>query len=68
VRRKYTAAGILILVIIGILIFHRYYGGHETPAGQPPLENLTPKNFVDLTDAFNAAKGNVRELVLLSPT
>jgi hypothetical protein len=45
-----------------------FYGGSQAPSGQPPLVRLTPENISQLEAAFNAAKGDVRVLVLLSPT
>jgi hypothetical protein len=50
----------------GALLY--FYGGHEAPAGQPPLAALTQQNIGVIENAFNAAKGEVRVLVLLSPT
>lgn len=43
-------------------------GAGRAPAGQPPLLNLTAANFTALPQAFNAASGEVRVLLLLSPT
>ncbi len=37
-------------------------------AGQPPLARLTLQNVAQVKMAFNAAKADVRVLVLLSPT
>jgi len=44
------------------------YSGTQVPAGQPPLENLTAQNLPDIKNEFNAAKDDVRLLLLLSPT
>ena len=38
------------------------------PAGQPSLSSLTSENFEQLRTAFNKASGDVREVLLLSPT
>jgi hypothetical protein len=40
----------------------------RAPAGQPAIQNLTPQNVADIAHAFNAAQGDARVLVLLSPT
>jgi hypothetical protein len=63
-KRKYLLSIILALALVGGLAY--YYGGHQAPAGQAPLQQLTKTS--DLRDAFNAAKGDVRILLLLSPT
>ena len=61
-----------IIVILAVLILcaalFYFYAGGQTPQGQPPLANLTPQNFTAIESAFNAAKDNVRVLLLLSPT
>lgn len=56
-------AGVLVLAAVGY-----YASGHQAPASQPPLQNLTAQNLADLQNAFNAAKQEVRVLLLLSPT
>ena len=45
-----------------------FYGGHTAPPTQTALVDLTPQNFATIESAFNEAKGDVRVLVLLSPT
>jgi hypothetical protein len=45
-----------------------FYRGETVPAGQPPLVSLTSTNFDQLRAAFNAASGEVRIVLLLSPT
>ena len=55
-----------ILVLGGALSY--FYAGHQTPLGQPPLAELKPHNFTIIENAFNAAKDEVRVLLLLSPT
>lgn len=60
---------VAVLMIIGLLPLGWYfYGGSTVPAGQPPLAALTSANFEQLRKAFNAAAGNVRIVLLLSPT
>ena len=40
----------------------------RTPAGQPPLAILGSGSLESFRDAFNAGEGQVRLLVMLSPT
>ena len=58
-----------VLVTVGLvaLAWH-IYGGAKVPAGQPPLASLTPANFDQFRTAFNATSGEVRIVLLLSPT
>jgi hypothetical protein len=53
-------------LLIAALVY--FYGGSQAPAGQPPLESLTPQTAVAVKSAFNAAKDDVRVLLFLSPT
>lgn len=66
VTRRHTLAIVAALVLCGVSFY--FYAGHQTPPGQPPLAELTTRNVTDLENAFNAAKGEVRILLLLSPT
>ena len=59
---KRILAVIAILVLGGALL--RFYAGHQTRSGQPPLAELNPDKF---TTAFNTAKDEVRVLLFLSP-
>jgi hypothetical protein len=52
--------------LIGALAY--LYGGSRVPSGQAPLQSLTTENLSGIQDSFNAADGNVRVLLLLSPT
>jgi hypothetical protein len=45
-----------------------FYGGHTTPPTQPALVDLTPQTLSKIENSFNEAKGDVRLLMLLSPT
>lgn len=64
--RKKIVAGVSALAVAGALVY--LYGGSEAPPGQAPLARLTPQNVSQVKTAFNAAKEDVRVLVLLSPT
>ena len=58
-----------LLVLVGLLAVGRhYYAGGTVPAGQPALVSLNAQNFDQVRRAFNAASGNVRIVLLLSPT
>jgi hypothetical protein len=63
---KSTIAVASLAVLLIALYF--FYGGHQTPPGQPPLLSLNQANFSALADAFNAAPRSVRLIALLSPT
>jgi hypothetical protein len=65
-KRNYGAIEALAIVLAVVL--GGVSCGHQAPAGQPSLQYLTPQNVVQLKDAFNASKNEVRLLLLLSPT
>jgi hypothetical protein len=65
-NRKHILAAISTIALAGALFY--FYGGGQTPAGQPPLQKLSPQNVAEVKSAFNATKGDVRVLLLLSPT
>lgn len=65
-RRNSILATIAALTAIAALVY--LYGGSQAPSGQPPLMRLTTQNLSEIQTAFNAAKTDVRLLVLLSPT
>lgn len=64
--RKRILIGIAALALITALFY--FYGGHQAPAGQSPLATIPPESLDTVANAFNAAKDDVRLLVLLSPT
>lgn len=64
-RKAFIAMPAALLLGAG---FFYLYSGHTVPAGQPPLANLTPQTVSTLEGAFNQACGDVRLLLLLSPT
>ena len=65
-NRKYILLVVLALVLIGVAFY--LYGGSEVPPGQPPLQSLTQQNVAEAGNSFNAAKDDVRVLILVSPT
>lgn len=54
------------LAVAGALFY--FYTGHEAPPGQTALVDLKPENADTFRSAFNASKGEIRLLLLLSPT
>jgi hypothetical protein len=67
VKKRLGIFGLLVTVGLLALGWH-FYGGEKVPDGQPPLVSLTSTNFDQLRSAFNAASGEVRIVLLLSPT
>jgi len=65
-RQKSFLAAILSLAFVGALV--SFYSGGQVPSGQAPLQSLTPQNLTEIKNSFNAAKNDVRVLLLLSPT
>ena len=54
-------------LLLGAGLFY-FYGGHTVPTSQPPLVDHTPQSLSTIERAFNEATGDVRLLLLLSPT
>jgi len=66
-KKRLGIVAVWVCAVLLALAWH-YYGGTNVPAGQPPLVVLTSTNFEQLRTAFNAATGEVRVVLLLSPT
>jgi hypothetical protein len=66
--KKFLSILAVLAAAMLIAVGYHYYGGATIPRGQPPLVSLTPTNFGQLRAAFNAASGEVRVVLLLSPT
>lgn len=64
--KRYVPSALMAAALLAALVY--FYGGSQVPAGQPPLLSLTPQNVTGFKTAFNAAKDDVRVLLLLSPT
>lgn len=68
--------GIAAVLVVLLLLFPQVLAGlladisrqQEVPAGQPSLFSLTSENFDQLRAAFNKTSGDVRVVLLLSPT
>jgi len=65
-RKRYLFFVVVAFIVVGAMIF--FYAGSRVPSGQPALARLTPDNLSQVQASFNAAKNDVRILVLLSPT
>lgn len=68
--------GLAAVLVVFLLFFPQVLAGlladissqQKVPAGQPSLSSLTSENFEQLRTAFNKASGDVRVVLLLSPT
>jgi hypothetical protein len=65
-KARSVVGAVLTALLIAAAMY--LYGGSQTPAGQPPLRNVTAENVADIRNEFNAANGDVRVLLLMSPT
>jgi hypothetical protein len=66
-KLRLTILAVFVIAALSALGWH-FYGGEEVPAGQPPVVSLTSANFEQLRTTFNSAAGDVRVVLLLSPT
>jgi hypothetical protein len=75
-RTALVLLGLAAVLVVFLLFFPQVLAGlladissqQKVPAGQPSLSTLTPENFGQLRTAFNKALGDVRVVLLLSPT
>ena len=65
-KRAYIVSAIVVALLAAAGLY--LYGGGQTPAGQPLLQNLSTQSVGEFKNHFNAAKDDVRVLLLLSPT
>jgi hypothetical protein len=65
-KRRYVFGAVAAVLLLAAILY--LYGGGHTPAGQPALQSVTPQSVGVIKSAFNTAKGEVRVLLLLSPT
>ena len=63
-----TAVFVVIAVVVLAVIARYYFAGHQVPAGQAPLAELTSKSLDSLKADFNRSADGVRIVLLLSPT
>jgi hypothetical protein len=57
-----------IAVALAAAFGRQQFATHNTPGGQPALVELAPHSVETLRADFNKATGDVRLIVLLSPT
>lgn len=65
-KRQYIVGAVLVALLATAVLY--LYGGGQTPAGQHALKNLSAQSVGEIKNEFNAARDNVRVLLLLSPT
>ena len=65
-KRAYIVCAVVVASLAAAVLY--LYGGGQTPAGQPPLQNLSAQSLGEIKNEFNAAKDDVRVLLVLSPT
>jgi hypothetical protein len=67
-RRTITAVfAVIALVVLAVIARYRL-AGHQVPAGQTPLAELTIESLGSLKADFNRSADGLRIVLLLSPT
>jgi len=66
--KKRLSFTLLVVIAALLALSWHFHSPARVPAGQPPLTSLTLSNFDQLRTAFNATSGEVRIVLLLSPT
>ena len=59
---------VAVVAITAAVVGQRQFGTHTTPDGQPALQHLSPASVEAVRSDFNRAVGDVRVILLLSPT
>ena len=60
---------VCVVALVALTLGARYYlVGHQVPAGQRPLAELTSGSIESLKAEFNQSADGVRIILLLSPT
>ena len=65
-KPKYVIGAVVAALLLAAFLY--LYGESQVPTGQPAVRNLTAANTREFESEFNAANGDVRVLLLLSPT
>jgi len=65
-KGRYVFGGIVVALLLAAFFY--LYGGSQAPAGQQPLQGVTAQSVGEIKNAFNAASGETRIVLLLSPT
>ncbi|PYR89427.1 MAG: hypothetical protein DMF84_24710 [Acidobacteria bacterium] len=60
-------AGVIVGIVLAVLAYTTF-ADRSTPEGQPPLAHVTRQTFDEFKSEFNRSRGQVRVIVLLSPT
>src|SRR5215471_3613613 len=63
-KRAYIVGAIPVALMTAAALY--LYGGGHTPAGQFPLKNLSAQSVREIKYEFNAAKDDLRVVLLLS--
>jgi hypothetical protein len=66
-RRTMTLVVIVMSVVVLALLARMYFAGHQAPADEPPLADLTSDSLDSLKADFNRSADGVRIIILLSP-
>ena len=66
--RKRTPLVIAVFAVLLAAVAWYQFGRHSVPPGQPPLATLDASSLAAFKADFNAASGQVRMVLLLSPT
>jgi hypothetical protein len=66
--RKRVLWALVLVAALGIAVAWYVRGPRAVPPGQPPLATLSPSALEALRADFNRAAGQVRVIILLSPT
>ena len=64
---KTSAIWLIAIALVVLVGGYFWYAGHA-PADQPPLTSLSRENFGQLTGDFDRDSGDIRLVLLLSPT
>ena len=64
-KARHIVGAVLAALLIAAVLY--LYGRRQTPSAQAPLQNVTTQNVTEIKNDFNAAKRDVRVLLLLSP-
>jgi hypothetical protein len=67
-RRTMIAVFVVIAAVVLAVTGRYHFAGHQVPAGQAPLAELTSQSLGSLKADFNRAADGVRIVLLLSPT
>jgi hypothetical protein len=59
---------VALVTVVAATLGRQQFGTHTTPPGQPALVHLAAESVETLRSDFNRAAGDVRIILLLSPT